>query len=213
MLLKLLMLEHFSSVLLNVGHWNLSVWGKDHFQLKGDNLCFTIFLMFLWDGVVSSTGANSAQVCCDIWCWRNNTADDLEGHTKAGELQTSMTLHPTASSLGRKWLQLDSLCCASLDKCLSSSKAFLTGTVQRKEINPPPCGMWFFFSRYYHLCLSTPTPQTLNMCYMSLGTHWLIYLCRVRQQNYNNKLQNIVQLEQKYKNSSCFFFFSARDII
>lgn len=123
MLLKLLMLAHFSSVLLNVGHWNLSVWGKDHFQLKGDNLCFTNFLMLLWDGVVSSTGANSAQVCCDFWCWRNSTADDLEGHTKAGELQNSVTLHPTASWLGRKWLQLDSLYPASLN--LMGTNVFL----------------------------------------------------------------------------------------
>lgn len=59
--------------------------------------------------------ANSAHVCCDFWCWRNNTADDLEGHTKAGELQTSMTLHPTESWLGRKWLQVDSPGPASLN--------------------------------------------------------------------------------------------------
>lgn len=48
-------------------------------------------------------------------------------------------------------------------------------------------------------------PQTPNMCYMSLGTHWLIYLCRERQHN-NNKLQ-ILRLEQRYSTKILPAFF------
>lgn len=95
--------------------------------------------------------------------------------------------------------------------------ALLIGIIQTKEMRPPH-GIQCSISWYYHLCFSTPMPQTLNMCYISLGTHWLIYLCRVRQQNSNNKWPSIVQPEQRYSAaflSASFlqYFFSATDII